>query len=894
MHVHRGVGGGRLLVGRLFLVVCAASLILVNSVVVGESPSKPSLATSVSMELALQSNSAPLASPSPGVWTLLGSQPPGRDGHGFVYDSKADRFIVFGGAITATGFTNSTWTYDYANNSWANITPRVGPSPRAGAGMAYDSGADRTILFGGSIAGYGVAGDTWSFDYSNDTWSELAPTTAPAARSISKMVYDIAANRMILFGGAGAYGPFGDTWSYDYGTNSWALLNANSPGSLFAPSMAYDAAADRVFLFGGAVFGMTIVWKNDTWALSVADKTWTNTHASTSPSARGGAPMAYDSVSDVALLFGGANTFANTTSGYFNDTWAYNATANAWSDVTPVHSPSPRVLSALAYDPIVDRTVLFGGAPGSGIPYDDAWAFQYVPPVPSFPPSAPRNLQASAGDGQVALGWEAPSSNGSAPVANYRIYRGTVPGGESLLATVGDVLRYTDSAVANGLTYYYEVSAVSSAGEGPKSNETAATPRGLPSAPLDLTGNAANAQVTLRWQAPTSDGGSPITNYTVYRGTSSGGETLLTTLGTVLSYVDPGLSNGQTYYYEVTATNGVGEGPKSFEAAATPASVPSEPRSLTATTVSGQVALSWMEPTSDGGSAITGYNVYRGTSTGTEAFLTPLGPVLTYTDGGVTAGVTYYYEVTAVNAVGEGPKSAEVSGTPAAVPTMPRSLAAAAGHNEITLTWAAPVSDGGSPITGYRVYRATSAGAETLLSTVGAVLSYTDPGLTKDQAYYYEVSAVNAVGEGPKSNEASATPTAPPDATPPTVTITSPANNTEVSSTTVTVSGTAADNVAVAKVEVSTDGVTWTTASGTTAWSAEVTLHVGSNTIYVRATDASGNQATTRITVVVTSPTTGASGLPLPLIAGLGVVVVLVAIASALLVSRRRRSRIKR
>jgi len=686
---------------RLFFAVCVASLILVNSVVVGGSPLKPSLATSVPVKLALQSNSAPLASPSPGVWTLLGSQPPGRDGHGFVYDSEADRFIVFGGAITATGFTNSTWSYDYANNTWANITPRVGPSPRAGAGMAYDSAADRVILFGGVISNTGSVGDTWVFDYSNDTWTNRTPGTAPAARGLPDMVYDSSGDQTILFGGVGRLGPLGDTWSYDYPSNTWTIINANSPGAVVFASMAYDPTADRVFLFGGAVFGMTLVWKNDTWALSVADKTWTNTHASTSPSARGGAPLAYDSVSEVALLFGGANTFANTPSGYFNDTWAYNATANAWSNVTPVHSPSPRVLSALAYDPIADRAVLFGGAPGSGIPYDDAWAFQYVPPVPSFPPSPPRNLQASGGDSHVALVWEAPSSNGSAPVTNYRIYRGTVPGGESLLATVGTVLTYTDSAVANGLTYFYEVSAV--------------------------------------------------------------------------------------------------------------------------------------------------------------------------------------------NAVGEGPKSTEASATPATTPTMPRSLAAAASPNEVTLTWAAPVSDGGSPITGYKVYRATSAGAETLLSTVGVVLSYPDPGLTNGQAYYYEVSAVNAVGEGPKSNEASATPTAHPDTTPPAITITSPANNTQISSTIVTVSGTATDNVAVAKVEVSTDGVTWTTASGTTAWNADVTLRVGSNTIYARATDASGNQATTRITIVVTTPTTGGSGSPLPLIAGFGVLVVLVAAATAFLVGRRRR-----
>src|SRR2546426_4576950 len=510
------------------------------------------------------------------------------------------------------------------------------------------------------------------------------------------------------------------------------------------------------------------------------------------------------------------------------------------------------------------------------------------------PPSVPRNLQASGGESNVALVWEAPSSNGSAPVTNYRIYRGTAPGGESLLTTVGNVLTYADGAVTNGLTYYYEVSAVSSAGEGSKSNETFATPRGVPSAARGLTGVAGNAEVTLSWQAPASDGGSAITNYTVYRGTSSGGEPLLPGWGPVLAFGAPGLEKGKIYYYEAPATNGLGEGPKSGEAAATPADVPSEPRALTATGVSGQVGLSWTDPVSNGGSAITGYNVYRGTSAGTETLLTTVGPVLAFTDGDVTPGTTYFYEVSAVNVVGEGPKSTEASATLATAPTTPRSLAAAAGLNEATLTWAAPVSDGGSPITGYKVYRATSAGAETLLSMVGVVLSYTDPGLTSGQAYYYEVSAVNAVGEGPKSNEASATPTAPPDTTPPTITTTSPANNTEVSSTIVTVSGTGADKVAGAKVEVSTDGVTWTTASGTTAWSAEVTLHVGSNTIYVRATDASGNQATTRITVVVTSPTTGASGLPLPLIAGLGVVVVLVAIASALLVSRRRRSRIKR
>jgi hypothetical protein len=66
-------------------------------------------------------------------------------------------------------------------------------------------------------------------------------------------------------------------------------------------------------------------------------------------------------------------------------------------------------------------------------------------------------------------------------------------------------------------------------------------------------------------------------------------------------------------------------------------------------------------------------------------------------------------------------------------------------------------------ITNYRVYRGTASGNETLLtsggcSNLGAVLSCTDTGLTNGQAYFYKVSAVNSIGEGAQSNEATATP----------------------------------------------------------------------------------------------------------------------------------------
>ncbi|OIJ95754.1 hypothetical protein BIV25_20130 [Streptomyces sp. MUSC 14] len=100
----------------------------------------------------------------------------------------------------------------------------------------------------------------------------------------------------------------------------------------------------------------------------------------------------------------------------------------------------------------------------------------------------------------------------------------------------------------------------------------AATP---PGAPTGLTGTAGTGQVSLSWTPPASTGGENITSYKVYRGTSSGTESLLTSggcsgLGAVTSCTDTGLTAGQTYYYRVTAVNGVGEGAQSNEASATP------------------------------------------------------------------------------------------------------------------------------------------------------------------------------------------------------------------------------------------------------------------------------------------------------------------------------------
>lgn len=230
-------------------------------------------------------------------------------------------------------------------------------------------------------------------------------------------------------------------------------------------------------------------------------------------------------------------------------------------------------------------------------------------------PSKPQNLGAIGWNQQVNLSWNAPSSDGGSPITNYTIYRGTTPGGETLLTTVGNVLDHTDSGVTNGITYFYQVAAVNSVGEGPRSIEANATPSYLPSSPEKLQTSPGNQEVRLDWNPPSSNGGSPVTNYRIYRGDISGGETFLVEIGNITTHSDTGLNNGQTYYYKVSAVNSVGEGPLSMEVSAAPTKAPGSPVILSAFLGgkdSENVTITWSLSADDGAgqNSVVRYELY--------------------------------------------------------------------------------------------------------------------------------------------------------------------------------------------------------------------------------------------------------------------------------------------
>ena len=177
--------------------------------------------------------------------------------------------------------------------------------------------------------------------------------------------------------------------------------------------------------------------------------------------------------------------------------------------------------------------------------------------------------------------------------------------------------------------------------------------------PTALSARGGNGEALLSWSAPQGTGGAPASGYNVYEGTAPGHELSTPVNGatpiTSTGYAVTGLTNGTRYYFEVTALNSAGEGAPTAEASAVPAAPPGAPVAVFATAGTAQVSLSWAPPTSNGGAPVSSYNVYLSTTAGLQGTKMAQVPGTSYTATGLQAGAPYFFEVTAVNASGEGP-----------------------------------------------------------------------------------------------------------------------------------------------------------------------------------------------------------------------------------------------
>jgi hypothetical protein len=179
----------------------------------------------------------------------------------------------------------------------------------------------------------------------------------------------------------------------------------------------------------------------------------------------------------------------------------------------------------------------------------------------------PANLVATAGDALVTLTWTA-----STGATGYNVKRATINGGPYTQLAAPTSPGYKDSSVTDGVTYYYVVSALNTAGESANSVQVSATPEAPkvpPPAPINLAATPGDSVVTLTWTAS-----SGATSYYVKRSTTSGGPYTKIAAPTTTSYTDTSLTNGTTYYYVVSAINSVGESANSAQVGGVPSPPP--------------------------------------------------------------------------------------------------------------------------------------------------------------------------------------------------------------------------------------------------------------------------------------------------------------------------------
>ena len=372
-------------------------------------------------------------------------------------------------------------------------------------------------------------------------------------------------------------------------------------------------------------------------------------------------------------------------------------------------------------------------------------------PTPVGAPNPPTGLVATAGNGYVDLSWTVPF-NESYRLVGQRIFRGTTPGNMARLADIGLNGVYVDTDVTNGVTYYYEVATVNSAGESVKTPAVNATPLGPPSEPLDLVATTGNGTIELAWQRPTELGGR-LGGYHVLRGLAADALEPLAMIGPTERYIDNDVGMGTTYFYAVLAYNDMFNGTTSKVVRIKALGLPSAPTDLAAVPGNHTLALSWSAPVEDGGSTLLAYYIYTSpTGDGWTFLATVLPTTPSYKHLGLENGLTYHYRVTAVSIIGEGPPGEPVGASPIGAPGMPRVVVATGLDGNIRLTWEAPLSNGGSIITGYRVYGGSLVDALGLLHAGDALArDFTHAPVPNGETRYYAVSALNAKGEGERS-----------------------------------------------------------------------------------------------------------------------------------------------
>ena len=286
----------------------------------------------------------------------------------------------------------------------------------------------------------------------------------------------------------------------------------------------------------------------------------------------------------------------------------------------------------------------------------------FTPMAPTaMAPDAPTMVMAMAGNAMASVSF-APGSDGGSPIMQYNASCMSSDGGMSgSMSAMGSPIMV--GGLSNGHMYACTVSATNGVGTGPASMASnmfmPAMPMSVPSAPMTASGAAGNGRATLRWTAPTSNGGATITGYLVIPYVGYVAQPAQQFNTTATTEVVSGLKNGTTYRFKVAARNMMGEGPASLVTNAVTVGVPAPTAAKATRVAKGSLRVTFTAP-ADNGAAITSYTAACAPSNG-GATRTKKGNASPITVTGLTPGKTYTCTVRATNSRGTGPPSSPSS-----------------------------------------------------------------------------------------------------------------------------------------------------------------------------------------------------------------------------------------
>ncbi|MCC6748175.1 MAG: IPT/TIG domain-containing protein [Deltaproteobacteria bacterium] len=607
---------------------------------------------------------------------------------------------------------------------------------------------NNTVLFGGGVPAVVSTATATSLSVTvpaGATTGELTVTTASGtAKSASPFVVLLPPDPPTNVTSIAASATLVNiNWTPVKGATGYHVYRTTTPGVATTTGNRITSAPVTVYPYADSGLTTGTAYYYVVTALNAYGESQPSKEVSAVPSTPPPSPPV---IASFAPTNGTVGTAVTITGSYFSAIATNNTVLFGGGIPAVVNSAAPTTLTV---------TVPAGATTGAiTVTTASGTATSASPFVVLLPPDPPGGVTAIAVNAtQVNVSWSLVKD-----ATGYNIYRTTTPGvaltaGNRITATPLAGPPHADTGLTTGTAYYYVVTAVSANGESRASTEVSAVPTTPPPSPPSIASfSPTNGTVGTVVTITGSYFSSIATNNTVFFGGNAPAVVSAATTSSLTVSVPVGATTGPI---TVTTASGTATSAASFVVLTAPAA----PTGVTAVPASStQVNLSWTPVT-----GATGYHVYRSTTAGVTVSVGNRitgTPVATppYADAGLTAGTTYYYVVTALNANGESTGSTEVSATPPVALPAPGGVTAAAGVGQNTVSWN-PVAGAAS----YNIYYATGATIPTTASTkiANAKSPYVHSNLTIGLRYTYVVTAVNAQGESVASMWVEATPVVP-------------------------------------------------------------------------------------------------------------------------------------